>query len=345
MIHEQQHIYELSLMELMQAVQDKIMAEPVPADQQQQFLHMTAGILQACAQGSTQSLPVRDMKEIREQEHVKRAFEVAAAGGHNIILVGPSGVGKALLAQAFPSVLPETSVPYPFRAPHSDIELAAFVGQMPFPGELTLAHGGVLFLKELASFDQSVLHVVRQAVATHMVTANEAIAYPAHFLLIATMKPCPCGFHSDPIRECTCSAEEILHYSQNIREVTDACFDLHIEVPPLRENVMKERQGESSVVIRQRVEAARELQRKRYADMSHIWVNGDIQTADEVQQYCKVDDLSEKLLRAAHQQLHFTPFQSLQAYRTARTIADLAGSEVIAANHMAEAIQYRPRFR
>ena len=343
MTDDQRNIHELSLMKLLQAVQRKMMAEPLPPDQHWLFLHMTANILQACAQGGMQPLPARDMQEIRRQNHVKRALEVAAAGGHNIRLVGPPGAGKTVLAQVFPSLLPQTPVPYPFRMPDSTMERAALLGEMPFPGELTLAHGGVLFLKELSAFDRSLLAAVQQAVATHMVAVSEVVVYPAHFLLIATMKPCPCGFYGDPIHECTCSAEEILAYSLSLQEVVTACFDLHVEVPIPRDDVMKEPQDERSLAIRQRVEAARERQRKRYAHLPHLWVNADIHTVDEAQQYCEVDALGEKLLRAAHQQLHFTPFYSLQIRRVARTIADLAGSEVIAANHIAEAISYRPR--
>ena len=343
MADDQRPMYELSLLELVQAVQRKMAAEPLPPDQHWLFLHMTANILQACAQGGMQPLPARDMQEIRRQNHVKRALEVAAAGGHNIRLIGPPGAGKSMLAQAFPSLLPQTPVPTPFRMPDSTVDRATLLGAMPFPGELTLAHGGVLFLKELSAFERSLLAAVQQAVATHMVAVSEVVAYPAHFVLIATMKPCPCGFYGDPVHECPCAAEEILAFSHSLQEVVTECFDLHVEVPIPRDDVMKEPRDECSCTIRQRVEAARERQRKRYAHLPHWWVNADIQTVDDALQYGEVDALGENLLRAAHQQLHFTPFQSVQTRRVARTIADLAGSEVIAANHIAEAISYRPR--
>ena len=338
------HVHELSLLELIQAVQRKTLAEPIPPDQRWPLLQMTAEILQTCAQGARQPLASSMMQEIRGQDHAKRALEVAAAGGHNILLVGPPGAGKTLLVQAFPSILPHTPIPYPFRSPSSSIERTAFLGEMPFPGELTLAHGGVLFLKELASFDQSWLSAVERAVATHMVAVNEMVMYPAQFLLIATMKPCLCGFYTDPIRECTCSAETILSYYRSLQEAVGGCFDLHSEVPIIVEDVMKLPQGESSLAIRQRVEAARVMQRERYAQVGQLWVNADLQSLDVVQQYCKVDASAEKLLNAARQQLHLTPFHILQTLRIARTIADLAEAEVIAANHLAEAIPYRLHF-
>jgi magnesium chelatase family protein len=156
------------------------------------------------------------------------------------------------------------------------------------------------------------------------------------------MQPCPCGFYGDPIRECTCSVEDILSYSQRLQETIDACFDLHVEVP-IGEDVMKQRPGERSVAIRQRVEVARALQQRRYMQATNLWVNADIQSVDDSALYCQVNSPAEKLLSAAYQQLHFTPRQSIQTLRLARTIADLAESEVIAGNHVAEAIQYRSR--
>jgi magnesium chelatase family protein len=342
MIHGQKQVCDLSLQELLEEVKQRTMAAPLPAEQYQPLMQMVADILQACT--SPLHFPCQEMQGIRGQEHVKRALEVAAAGGHPILLAGPSGAGKKRLAQTLPTILPQAAVPYPLRSPHFSIERSAFVGEMPYAGELTLAHGGVLFLEELPSFDLSLLAAVQQAGETGVVEVSEGATYPAHFHLVATMKPCPCGFYGDPIRECICSAEALLQYQRRVAEIVHTSFDLSIEVPIIREDIGKMRPGESSTAIRKRVEAAREQQRKRYAHIPNLWVNADLQSLDEVQQYCQLDSPAEKLLNAARQQLHFTPRQSLQTQRIARTIADLAEAEIIAANHLAEAIQYRPRF-
>ena len=169
--------------------------------------------------------------------------------------------------------------------------------------------------------------------------------YPAQFLLIATMKPCPCGFYGDPLRECTCSPDAILSYYQNLQEILRNCFDMEIEVPIMRVDVMKQPLGELSMTIRQRFELAREMQRKRYMHSNHLWVNADLRSLNTVQQYCRIDSSVEMLLSIARRQLDLTLFQLLQILRTARTIADLAEAETITTNHLAEAIQYRPRFR
>jgi magnesium chelatase family protein len=221
------------------------------------------------------------------------------------------------------------------------------VGDAATPGELTLAHGGVLLLAHMHAFDPACLTALCRAVETRVVTipnGEASLLLPANVHLVATVLPCPCGFYRDPIQECTCSPETILEHRQCIQEVIDVCFDLHIEVPIMREHLMRMPSEESSATIRQRVEAAREQQRKRYVDTNTLWLNVDIRSVDEVQQHCQMDAAAERLLRAAHTQLHLTPLQSLRIHRVARTIADLAGAEIIAANHLAEAISYHSRF-
>ncbi|HZO71014.1 MAG TPA: ATP-binding protein [Ktedonobacteraceae bacterium] len=236
---------------------------------------------------------------------------------------------------------------YPFRAPDVGIALAAFQGTCEVPGEVTLAHHGVLFLEELSAFPPEHLRVVQQAVEAHAVQiqGDEEMTLPAQCLLIATMQPCPCGYDGDPIRECICSAEEITAFQRRIEEFVTDCFAIHIEVPRVdSKNLMSRHPGESSAEVRQRVEAARERQRRRYA-VTAFTVNDDLRSLDDVQRYCVIDTPGEKLLHAAHQQLHLTPREMLSLLKVARTIADLAGADIIFASHVAEAIQYRPRLR
>jgi magnesium chelatase family protein len=338
---------ELSFLELLREVESRTRTEAIAADQQPALTQIALHLLQACAKTSERPLAGQDIQEIRGQAHTKRALEVAAAGRHNILLVGPPGAGKALLARTLPSLLPTASLPYPFREPPSSIGQNAFVGAPTAPGELTFAHGGVLFLKDLDTFDLSLLTSLVQAVETHVVPIpfrEECVVLPAQFLLVATIKPCPCGFSGDSVTVCRCSVDEIEKFRQRYQEIVRTCFAIEIEVPRIGEEILSEHTEESSASMRQRVESARAIQQKRYAGETHLWVNADLRSADQVQHYCQIDAPGEELLKGAIRQLHLTSLEVLRVQGVARTIADLAESPLVAARYIAEAIQYLSRF-
>ncbi len=316
-----------------------------------------------------------DFGEIRGQEHVKRALEVAAAGGHNVLMTGPPGAGKTLLARALPSMLPDmapeealgvtkiysvsgllpSETPLithrPFRAPHHTISHAGLVGggRRPRPGEISLSHRGVLFLDELPEFSQQVLEVLRQPMEDRVVTiarAQSTVTYPANFMLVAAMNPCPCGFYGDSTKECTCSESTVSRYQKRISGPLLDRVDIFVDVPRVEyEKLAAETTGEPSAAIRERVERTRQVQAKRFAG-SRLLCNAEM-TPAEVRQYCQavLDEQAQSLLRLAMTQLSLSARAFHRVLKLARTIADMAGEERIASAHVAEAVQYRQRVR
>lgn len=320
---------------------------------------------------NTASYTMIDMSNIKGQEHAKRALEVAAAGAHNIVMSGPPGAGKTLLARSLPSILPrmtneeaiEVTKIYsisgmlppntslirqrPFRSPHYTISNAGLVGggAQPRPGEISLSHRGVLFLDELPEFNQGLLEVLRQPLEDKVVTISRAqgtVTFPANFQMVGAMNPCPCGYYGDPVRQCTCSPGTVARYQKRISGPFIDRVDMFIEVPHVDyEKLADDRLSEPSQNIRERVEAARELQLKRFKGTKLV-CNAEMTTI-EVRKFCEVEDSAKSLLKAAMKQLYLSARGFHRVLKLGRTIADLEGSEIIKTHHVAEAIQYRPR--
>ena len=316
-----------------------------------------------------QDRPMPDFADVMGQENVKRGLEIAAAGGHNVLLVGSPGAGKSMLARRVPSILPDmtreealqTTEIYsvagmtdpahplvdvrPFRSPHhtaSTVSLAGG-GGVPRPGEISLAHNGVLFLDELPEFDKSTLEALRQPLEDGFVTITRAagtLTLPSRFMLVCAMNPCKCGWYGHPSGRCTCSENQVEQYMRRISGPLLDRIDMYIEVPSVEYEAMRRKDTpESSAVIRQRVNAAREVQKQRFAG-TEVSCNAYM-TPAMIGRYCQLDDAGERLMQGAFDRLGLTGRSHDRILRMARTIADLEGSERIEASHLAEAIQFR----
>lgn len=315
------------------------------------------------------SVYAEDFSEVRGQEHAKRAIEVAAAGGHNIVMIGPPGSGKTMLARRLPSILPQMNfdesiettkvhsilgllrqgqpliATRPFRSPHHTISDAGLIGggQVPRPGEVSLSHNGVLFLDELPEFKRNVLEALRQPLEDGSVTISRALTsltYPASLMLVAAMNPCKCGFHGDPLHPCQCTPHQVQTYRSRVSGPLMDRMDIHVEVPAVKfKEISDDRMAEPSAEIRSRVTRARASQQERFSG-DGIYANSQMRPR-HIRKHCRIDENSQRLMEAAMSKLGLSARAYNRILKVSRTIADLEGSSGIAPHHITEAIQYR----